>query len=60
MQGDPRNIAFLQNGRNGTINEHLYSNQGHRGSWGNSSTGRLIDREATLQQRLNQRQNKCG
>ena len=58
-EGDPRNIVFLQNGRAGTVNEHLYSNQGHRGSYTNSTTGRLIDREATLKQRLNQQQNKC-
>jgi PAS domain-containing protein len=48
-QGDPRNIVFLPNGRGTPANDHLYSPQGHRGSWQNSTSGRLVDRERTLQ-----------
>ncbi|MES2056904.1 MAG: RHS repeat-associated core domain-containing protein, partial [Pseudomonadota bacterium] len=43
-EGDPRNIRFLPNGRRGLPNDHLYSKQGHRGNWKNSTSGRLIDR----------------
>ncbi|MDU8925696.1 RHS repeat-associated core domain-containing protein, partial [Pasteurellaceae bacterium LIM206] len=58
-QGDPRNIIFLENRNHPNGDAHQYSYQGHRGDYHNSTTGRLIDREATLQQRLNQQQNKC-
>jgi len=47
-QGDPRNIAFLSNSPNG--GDHLRSVQGHRGSWGNATSGRLIDREEMIRQ----------
>ena len=47
-KGDPRNIRFLQNGRAGTPNDHLNANQGHRGSWRNNTSGRLIDRMEML------------
>jgi len=47
-EGDPRNIRFLANGRVGLPNDHLYSDQGHRGSWQNSTKGRLIDRVEML------------
>ncbi|MEN3747981.1 RHS repeat-associated core domain-containing protein [Sphingomonas sp. HF-S3] len=47
-EGDPRNIRFLKNGRRGLPNDHLYSKQGHRGSWQNSTKGRLIDRVEML------------
>jgi hypothetical protein len=50
-QGDPRNIIFLRNGREGGRNEHLYSFIGHNGNWKNSS-GLLIDRMKTLSNRL--------
>ena len=43
-EGDRRNIRFLPNGRAGLANDHLYSDQGHRGNWQNSTKGRLIDR----------------
>ena len=52
--GDPRNIIFLENANhpNGstTLNEHLSSNQGHRGDYNNSGNGRLIDRQAMIDQ----------
>ncbi|WP_299941937.1 RHS repeat-associated core domain-containing protein [uncultured Microbulbifer sp.] len=52
--GDPRNIVFLENENhpNGsaTFNEHISSPQGHRGDYHNSSTGRLIDRQAMVDQ----------
>ena len=44
--GDPRNIRFLSNTPRGGA--HLRSPQGHRGSFQNSTSGRLIDREAML------------
>ncbi len=47
-KGDPRNIVFLSNHR--TDNEHVYSDQGHRGSTQNATRGRLIDRQAMLDQ----------
>lgn len=54
-QGDPRNIVFLENpshanSTNGVnaYNEHYHSPQGHRGNTGNSSQGRLIDRQAMI------------
>ncbi len=44
-KGDPRNIVFLQNANHPSgIDEHLKSPQGHRGNYGNSGRGRLIDR----------------
>ena len=49
--GDPRNIIFLANGRVDGPNEHLQANQGHRGNWANSTLGRLIDRQRTMQNR---------
>lgn len=53
-QGDPRNIVFLENADhpNGSskVNEHLSSMQGHRGIYENNSKGRLIDRQAMLDQ----------
>ncbi|MEJ2073667.1 MAG: RHS repeat-associated core domain-containing protein, partial [Reinekea sp.] len=52
--GDPRNIVFLENANhsNGStiLNEHLSSDQGHRGDYNNSGNGRLIDRQAMLDQ----------
>lgn len=48
---DPRNIVFLPNSNHpGGVDEHLHSNQGHRGRWTNLGRGRLIDRRAMLQQ----------
>jgi RHS repeat-associated protein len=47
-EGDPRNIRFLSNGRANLPNDHLYSNQGHRGNWQNSTSGRLIDRQEMI------------
>ena len=47
-QGDPRNIVFLTNGPNG--GDHLHSLQGHRGSWKNKTSGRLIDRQEMMNQ----------
>ena len=48
-RGDPRNIVFLQNDNHPSgIDEHLYSNQGHRGNYQNNGKGRLIDRKAML------------
>jgi hypothetical protein len=45
LQGDPRNIIFLQNANHPSgIDEHLLSNEGHRGNHDNQTTGRLIDR----------------
>lgn len=45
FKGDPRNIVFLQNLNHPSgFDEHLTSNQGHRGDYGNSTKGRLIDR----------------
>ena len=50
-KGDPRNIVFLPNSNHpGGVDEHLHSNQGHRGRWTNLGRGRLIDRRAMLQQ----------
>ncbi|WP_338815833.1 hypothetical protein V9L05_24000 (plasmid) [Bernardetia sp. Wsw4-3y2] len=44
-QGDPKNIIFLQNANHPSgIDEHLLSNQGHRGAYTNQTNGRLIDR----------------
>ena len=57
-QGDPRNIIFLPNGKAGTENEHLYGSEGHGGSYSNDTTGELIDRQQTMENRLNQNQNK--
>lgn len=46
LQGDPRNIMFLQNANHPSgVNEHLYSKQGHRGNYNNETRGRLIDRK---------------
>ncbi|MBS9435544.1 RHS repeat-associated core domain-containing protein, partial [Photorhabdus hainanensis] len=56
-KGDPRNIVFLQNANHPSgVDEHLYSNQGHRGSYDTPGNGRLIDREATSKQIVK----KCG
>lgn len=44
--GDPRNIRFLSNQPKG--GDHLRSLQGHRGSWRNATSGRLIDRAAMI------------
>ena len=52
-QGDPRNIVFLTNRTGGRPNEHLYGLEGHRGAFTNSTSGRLVDRLATMQMRLN-------
>ena len=50
-KGDPRNIVFLPNSNHpGGVDEHLHSNQGHRGRWTNLGSGRLIDRRVMLQQ----------
>ena len=50
-KGDPRNIVFLPNSNHrGGVDEHLHSNQGHRGLWTNLGRDRLIDRQAMLQQ----------
>ncbi|MDU8925670.1 hypothetical protein RYD26_12350 [Pasteurellaceae bacterium LIM206] len=58
-RGDPRNIDFLQNGNHlSGFNEHLHGSTGHSGSYSNNTTGQLIDREATLANRLNQNQSK--
>ena len=44
-KGDGRNIVFLQNANHPSgFDEHLHSNQGHRGDYGNDTKGRLIDR----------------
>lgn len=46
LQGDPRNIMFLQNANHPSgVNEHLYYKQGHRGNYDNETRGRLIDRK---------------
>ncbi|ERT10541.1 RHS repeat-associated core domain-containing protein [Photorhabdus temperata] len=56
-KGDPRNIVFLQNANHPSgVDEHLYSNQGHRGSYDTPGNGRLIDREETSKQIVK----KCG
>lgn len=50
-QGDPRNIVFLTNTPNG--GDHLGkngSNLGHRGTFQNKTTGRLIDRQEMMRQ----------
>lgn len=54
-RGDPRNIVFLENpdhpnstNRPNAHNEHHHSPQGHRGNTQNMSSGRLIDRMATM------------
>lgn len=45
LKGDPRNIVFLQNANHPSgIDEHLYSNAGHRGNYDTKTKGRLIDR----------------
>jgi RHS repeat-associated protein len=45
LKGDPRNIIFLQNANHPSgVDEHLYSNHGHRGNYDNKTKGRLIDR----------------
>uniref|UniRef100_UPI00247FC099 RHS repeat-associated core domain-containing protein n=1 Tax=Oceanospirillum beijerinckii TaxID=64976 RepID=UPI00247FC099 len=50
-KGDPRNIVFLQNHNHpSSFNEHVHSPQGHRGTTRNSTNGRLIDREAMINQ----------
>ncbi|WP_275377682.1 RHS repeat-associated core domain-containing protein [Xenorhabdus bovienii] len=50
-KGDPRNIVFLQNGKHPSgVDEHLFSNQGHRGVYENPGKGRLIDRQETVRQ----------
>lgn len=50
-QGDARNIVFLQNANHPSgFDEHLYSNQGHRGNYDTPGKGRLIDRLATAKQ----------
>ncbi|HWU52618.1 MAG TPA: RHS repeat-associated core domain-containing protein, partial [Tahibacter sp.] len=56
-QGDPRNIVFLENHKHpnstnmpNAYNEHFHSPQGHRGSTNNTSRGRLIDRQAMIDQ----------
>ena len=56
-KGDPRNIIFLENhkhpnssSRPNAYNEHFHSMQGHRGSTGNVSRGRLIDRAEMIRQ----------
>jgi hypothetical protein len=41
---DPHNIGSLSNAHADLPNDRLYSNQGHRGGWPNSSCGRLFDR----------------
>ncbi|MBE1555922.1 RHS repeat-associated core domain-containing protein [Sporosarcina limicola] len=47
LKGDPRNIRFLPNGKHvGGYNEHLYGERGHRQSFRNATSGRLIDRQA--------------
>lgn len=52
-QGDPRNIVFLENGKHPSGNRHLNSNEGHRGSFKNSTRGRLIDRQEMINQHIN-------
>ncbi|MEL4423955.1 hypothetical protein AAEH90_20525 [Shewanella algae] len=48
-KGDPRNIVFLQNHNHlSGNNEHVHSLQGHRGNTQNSTSGRLIDRQAMI------------
>lgn len=48
-KGNPRNIRFLPNAKHvGEYNEHLYGERGHRGSYTNATTGRLIDRQAMI------------
>ena len=48
-QGDPRNIVFLENGNHPDgYNKHLYSVEGHNGSFRNATQGDLIDRKAML------------
>ncbi|MEK5487401.1 RHS repeat-associated core domain-containing protein [Lysinibacillus sp. FSL M8-0355] len=48
-KGDPRNIRFLPNAKHGGgYNKHLYGERGHRGSYTNATTGRLIDRQAMI------------
>ncbi|EHU1196472.1 RHS repeat-associated core domain-containing protein, partial [Acinetobacter baumannii] len=56
-KGDPRNIVFLENPKHpnsspmpNAYNEHFHSKQGHRGSTTNVSRGRLIDRQAMINQ----------
>jgi RHS repeat-associated protein len=56
-QGDPRNIVFLENHKHpnstnmpNAYNEHFHSPQGHRGTTNNTSRGRLIDRQAMIDQ----------
>ena len=55
--GDPRNIVFLQNDKHPSgIDDHLSSQQGHRGNYQNNGKGRLIDRKAML----NRLKNPCS
>ena len=42
-------LDFLSNANHvGGYNEHLYGERGHRGSYTNATTGRLIDRQAMI------------
>ncbi len=56
-KGDPRNIVFLEKPKHpnsspmpNAYNEHFHSKQGHRRSTTNVSRGRLIDRQAMINQ----------
>lgn len=60
-QADPRNIVFLQNSKHPSgIDEHLDSPQGHRGAYTNAGNGRLIDRQAMLDQYRASQVTSCG
>ncbi|KAA0079617.1 hypothetical protein CIW54_24135 [Paraburkholderia sp. T12-10] len=54
--GDPRNIVFLSNGPSG--GDHLNSLQGHRGNYQNATSGRLIDRQAMINQ-ASKKETRC-
>ena len=50
-KGDPRNIVFLENAEHAAgADVHLHGMEGHRGAYTNPGKGRLIDRQAMIDQ----------
>ena len=50
-KGDPRNIVFLENAEHAAgVDVHLHGMEGHRGAYTNPGKGRLIDRQAMIDQ----------
>lgn len=50
-KGDPRNIVFLKNAEHAAgVDVHLHGMESHRGAYTNVGKGRLIDRQAMIDQ----------